>query len=217
MHPLFPMCLITIRRTTFPRTTLPVGCYPNGMFSNSTINFYELYTTSLSRNLHLFNRKPFLLPCEGEMSWALQRPYVPAYIYFPRIPMLPQGSGKTLAYGLPILHKLLSRRKHPVSKTRRSVRALILAPTRELALQISSHLKVCLNDVHAPDEGLASKDPKTPDPPPFVSVAAVVGGMSSQKQKRILSRGVDVLVATPGRLWDIMQEVCNIRRSVNVF
>lgn len=43
--------------------------------------------------------------------------------------------------------------------------------------------------------------------PPLVSVAAIVGGMSAQKQRRILSRGVDVLVATPGRLWDIIQEV----------
>ena len=44
--------------------------------------------------------------------------------------------------------------------------------------------------------------------PPHVSVAAIVGGMSAQKQRRILDRGVDVLVATPGRLWDIMEEVC---------
>jgi ATP-dependent RNA helicase DDX24/MAK5 len=46
-----------------------------------------------------------------------------------------------------------------------------------------------------------------PKGPPLVSVAAVVGGMSAQKQRRILDRGVDVLVATPGRLWDILQEV----------
>ena len=96
-----------------------------------------------------------------------------------------------------------------MSKTRRPVRALILAPTRELALQISSHLNACLNDVRAPGEGAVSEDPKAPKPPPLVSVAAIVGGMSLHKQKRILSRGVDVLVATPGRLWDIMQEVCN--------
>jgi ATP-dependent RNA helicase DDX24/MAK5 len=38
-------------------------------------------------------------------------------------------------------------------------------------------------------------------------VAAIVGGMSSQKQRRILNRGVDVLVATPGRLWDIIEDV----------
>lgn len=104
-----------------------------------------------------------------------------------------------------------------MSKTRRPVRALILAPTRELALQISSHLNTCLNDVHTPEERLGPNDPKAPKLPPLVSVAAIVGGMSPHKQKRILSRGVDVLVATPGRLWDIMQEVCNIQLSVNIF
>lgn len=43
--------------------------------------------------------------------------------------------------------------------------------------------------------------------PPHVSVAAIVGGMSAQKQRRIIDRGVDVLVATPGRLWDILEDV----------
>ncbi|KAF9652598.1 DEAD-domain-containing protein [Thelephora ganbajun] len=123
------------------------------------------------------------------------------------------GSGKTLAYGLPILHKLLSRRKHPASKTRRPVRALILAPTRELALQISSHLNACLDDAHAPKERVTSNDSRIPKPPP-VSVAAVVGGMSLHKQKRILSRGVDVLVATPGRLWDIIQEEVELANDI---
>ncbi len=51
------------------------------------------------------------------------------------------------------------------------------------------------------------KDPSTPRAPPPVSVAAIVGGMSAQKQERILRRGVDVLVATPGRLWDILEGV----------
>jgi ATP-dependent RNA helicase DDX24/MAK5 len=46
--------------------------------------------------------------------------------------------------------------------------------------------------------------------PPLVSIAAIVGGMSAQKQHRILDRGVDVLVATPGRLWDILQQVSRI-------
>ena len=61
-----------------------------------------------------------------------------------------QGSGKTLAYGLPILHHLLTEaysRPIPSNKTRRPVRALILAPTRELALQVSSHLNACLSSV----------------------------------------------------------------------
>jgi ATP-dependent RNA helicase DDX24/MAK5 len=111
----------------------------------------------------------------------------------------PQGSGKTLAYGLPILHQLLSSPHTGTSK--RPVRALILAPTRELALQVSSHLNACLNDINKPSGSNRNKRP------PLVSVAAVVGGMSAQKQRRILDRGVDVLVATPGRLWDTIEEV----------
>src|SRR6266404_4643211 len=105
-------------------------------------------------------------------------------------------------------------------KSRRPLRALILAPTRELALQVSSHLNACLNyhDVTAVADRESQKQKrKTPDrereggplvprSPPLVSVAAIVGGMSTQKQKRILERGVDVLVATPGRLWDILEE-----------
>jgi ATP-dependent RNA helicase DDX24/MAK5 len=46
-----------------------------------------------------------------------------------------------------------------------------------------------------------------PKRPPLVSIAAIVGGMSTQKQRRILDRGVDILVATPGRLWDILEDV----------
>ena len=109
-------------------------------------------------------------------------------------------------------------------KAKRSLRALILAPTRELALQVSSHLNTCLNDVlnvgvkqeeEETDNSMRKgkrKDkhtmPAKPGGPPLVSVAAIVGGMSSQKQRRVLDRGVDVMVATPGRLWDILQEVC---------
>lgn len=112
-----------------------------------------------------------------------------------------QGSGKTLAYGLPILQKLLSGAS-PTS-ARRPVKALILAPTRELALQVSEHL----NAVVKTEDQTERIGPR---PPPPVSIAAIVGGMSIHKQKRILERGVDVLIATPGRLWDILQEVCLI-------
>ncbi|KAI9463017.1 ATP-dependent RNA helicase [Russula earlei] len=130
------------------------------------------------------------------------------------------GSGKTLAYGLPILHELLTGVSTSSSKTkcRRPLRALVLAPTRELALQVSAHINTCLN--HHEISAIADGEPKkgkrkasdkgkekghvTPHAPPPVSVAAIVGGMSMQKQARILRRGVDVLVATPGRLWDIL-------------
>lgn len=106
-----------------------------------------------------------------------------------------------------------------------------MAPTRELALQVSSHLNACLSKVEGDgnrdttgQEGMdgpkavrKSKGKKKTKPegsdagqkksPPHVSVAAIVGGMSLQKQRRILERGIDVLVATPGRLWDIMEDV----------
>jgi ATP-dependent RNA helicase DDX24/MAK5 len=134
-----------------------------------------------------------------------------------------QGSGKTLAYGLPILQKLLTDASASPAKTnsRRPLRALVLAPTRELALQVSAHLNACLNyyDIAANVGGDTTKverkatnkrngkGPSTPRPPPLVSIAAIVGGMSAQKQERILGRGVDVLVATPGRLWDILEGV----------
>jgi ATP-dependent RNA helicase DDX24/MAK5 len=150
-----------------------------------------------------------------------------------------QGSGKTLAYGLPILHHLLSYpQKLSVTTKRRQLKALILAPTRELALQVSNHLKECLsvvNDSVAEDEpadNVASKaanknrgkqkaesiaQKRLNNSAPLLSIAAIVGGMSSQRQRRILDRGLDVLVATPGRLWDIMEEVSPYCRFPLVF
>ncbi|KAK2461248.1 hypothetical protein APHAL10511_006775 [Amanita phalloides] len=115
------------------------------------------------------------------------------------------GSGKTLAYGLPILHHLLSLPR-PARKERRRLRALVLAPTRELALQVSSHLNACLTEIKGDDGTDVSQGSKGSKGPPHVSVATIVGGMSPQKQRRILNRGVDVLVATPGRLWDVVQD-----------
>ncbi|EPQ52206.1 DEAD-domain-containing protein [Gloeophyllum trabeum ATCC 11539] len=158
------------------------------------------------------------------------------------------GSGKTLAYGLPILHYLLCEAlsRPPSKKTRRQAKALVLCPTRELALQVSSHLNACLNDLasqKAPastpafvsdkGKGRRERNSEVQDPgpsqhkpggssdtqpkakaPPLVSVAAIVGGMSAQKQRRILDRGVDVLVATPGRLWDILEEDDALARDI---
>ncbi|EGO03781.1 hypothetical protein SERLA73DRAFT_46424 [Serpula lacrymans var. lacrymans S7.3] len=137
------------------------------------------------------------------------------------------GSGKTLAYGLPILHHLLSRSRHPSSKVKRQVQALVLAPTRELALQVSDHLNMFARSIEAPikeetldvelsetqqlkdkskGKNVVSGTAKTFSKPPLVSIAAIVGGMSAQKQRRIIDRGVDILIATPGRLWDILEE-----------
>ncbi|EJC98248.1 DEAD-domain-containing protein [Fomitiporia mediterranea MF3/22] len=102
------------------------------------------------------------------------------------------GSGKTLAYGLPILNHLLQMGR---PKGKRPLQALVLAPTRELALQVTEHLKACVVE-----------DAERRTGAPRVSIGTVVGGMAIQKQIRIIERGVDILVATPGRLWDLIEE-----------
>ena len=86
------------------------------------------------------------------------------------------GSGKTAAFLLPILHRLIGQ---PRGKTR----ALVLVPTRELAVQIADHLR---------DLALHTS----------LTAAAVHGGVSSSPQEQAFRKGVDVLVATPGRLMD---------------
>jgi ATP-dependent RNA helicase RhlE len=86
------------------------------------------------------------------------------------------GSGKTAAFLLPILQRFLG-------KPRRGTRALILAPTRELAAQIEAHLVELA--IHTPITG-----------------AAVFGGVGMGPQEHAFRTGVDVIVATPGRLLD---------------
>ena len=93
------------------------------------------------------------------------------------------GTGKTAAFGLPLLHRLLDIGHPPGPK---NVRALILAPTRELTTQIKDNLEQFT-------KGTA------------VKVTMVVGGASLFKQAQALSRGTDVLVATPGRLIDLLE------------
>ncbi|CAK9785334.1 DEAD-domain-containing protein, partial [Cutaneotrichosporon oleaginosum] len=102
------------------------------------------------------------------------------------------GSGKTLAYALPVLSHVL---RQPRTSGKRPLSALILCPTRELALQVSENLSALL----------AKACPSEKGKPPRVSVGSVIGGLSAHKQARIVERGADVLVATPGRLWDLLK------------
>src|SRR5262245_1925327 len=94
------------------------------------------------------------------------------------------GTGKTAAFALPILDHLARTTRAP---RRQSCRALILSPTRELATQIANSFRA-----YGRHLGL--------------SVAVVVGGVSHRPQAIALARGVDVLVATPGRLIDHLGE-----------
>ena len=93
------------------------------------------------------------------------------------------GSGKTLAFGLPVLTRLANSRS---ARTSHSPRALVLVPTRELAQQVCAAL--------TPLAGALG-----------LSVTSVVGGASYGRQSDALTRGVDVLVATPGRLIDLIE------------
>ena len=93
------------------------------------------------------------------------------------------GTGKTAAFGLPMAHNLLKIGTKPEPK---SVRGLILTPTRELAKQISDHLSAYTRDTH-------------------LKVGLVVGGASINPQITRLGRGTDLLVATPGRLIDLIE------------
>ena len=94
------------------------------------------------------------------------------------------GTGKTAAFALPIIQKLTGKPRAPVAM---QPRVLVLAPTRELATQIAESFRAYSRFAR-------------------VSVAVVIGGVSMGPQIQALARGVDVLVATPGRLLDLMQQ-----------
>jgi len=99
------------------------------------------------------------------------------------------GTGKTLAFGLPLVHGLLQMEGRPAPKT---TKALILAPTRELVNQISDNLRPLLAGSR-------------------MKLATVVGGQSINRQIGVLAKGTDILVATPGRLIDLID-----RRAVDL-
>ncbi len=88
------------------------------------------------------------------------------------------GTGKTAAFGIPIIERIDTNKRWP--------QAIVLAPTRELAVQVSEHLTLL---------GRYRE----------VRVVAIYGGQPIDRQLRVLQRGVQVLVATPGRLMDHMR------------
>ncbi|XP_066030543.1 ATP-dependent RNA helicase DDX24-like [Pocillopora verrucosa] len=120
------------------------------------------------------------------------------------------GSGKTLAFGIPILTHILGQKTSQeagettenatnnnateatetgtgTSKLKKPLLALIMTPTRELAIQIKNHLKQAAKHTS-------------------LEIVAVVGGMAPQKQQRLLNKYPEIIVATPGRLWDLISE-----------
>ncbi|MBR0670379.1 DEAD/DEAH box helicase, partial [Neoroseomonas soli] len=94
------------------------------------------------------------------------------------------GTGKTAAFGLPVLHRLAEQKGRP---PRGGCRVLVLSPTRELASQIADSMKA-----YGRHLGL--------------TVAVVFGGVGFGAQRAALARGIDILVATPGRLQDLLDQ-----------
>ena len=97
------------------------------------------------------------------------------------------GTGKTAAFALPILQLLFD--KQDASKKGKKIRALVVSPTRELALQIEENFAA-----YAKFTNLRS--------------TVIFGGASIEPQKDVLKKGVDILIATPGRLLDLHKQDC---------
>ncbi len=135
---------------------------------------------------------PALLRAVGDMGLyaptPIQAEAIPAALKLADVwATAPTGSGKTLAFALPLLQHLLASPRQ--TNFRRPVRVLVLVPTRELAVQVG--------DVLA---NLAYKLPQS------LKVNTVFGGVSVNPQMMALRGGADIVVATPGRLLDLIEQ-----------
>ncbi len=105
------------------------------------------------------------------------------------------GTGKTAAFALPSLHRLFN---NPTPRRNASCRMLVLSPTRELAAQIADNMRGYAKYLN-------------------LSVQCIFGGVPAGKQSRMLVSGTDVLVATPGRLLDLIDQRALTLRDVEIF
>ncbi|MFA6455845.1 MAG: DEAD/DEAH box helicase [Bacteroidota bacterium] len=105
------------------------------------------------------------------------------------------GTGKTAAFAIPILQLLHGHKPHDNKK---HIRSLIVTPTRELAIQINDSFKA-----YGRHTGLTS--------------TAIFGGVGQQQQTNVLQRGVDILIATPGRLLDLMSQKYISLKEIKIF
>jgi ATP-dependent RNA helicase RhlE len=134
---------------------------------------------------------PRLLSGIRDLGWDATRPVQSGVIPFAIagndvIACAETGTGKTAAFLVPILQRFLATDRAPSAAARQSTRALVLAPTRELAVQIEDQV-----------QGLTYHT--------TISSVAVYGGVPMDGQDRALRAGVDIIVATPGRLMDHMR------------
>lgn len=97
------------------------------------------------------------------------------------------GTGKTAAFALPMLQRLLPQSNNSASPAKHPIRALILVPTRELAIQVQESIQVYAKHTH-------------------LRSLVVYGGVDIKTQTPALMKGVEILVATPGRLLDHVEQ-----------
>lgn len=97
------------------------------------------------------------------------------------------GTGKTAAFALPIIQQLL--KEQDSAKRSKKIKALVVSPTRELAQQIADNFRLYARFTN-------------------MRTAVIFGGTSTEPQKEVLAKGIDILVATPGRLLDLHKQDC---------
>ena len=126
----------------------------------------------------------------------IQRDAIPALLQGRDLLGIAQtGTGKTAAFALPSLHRLAA---NPKARSNASCRMLVMSPTRELAAQIADNMRGYAKFLN-------------------LSVQCVFGGLPVGKQARALVPGCDVLVATPGRLLDLIDQRALTLRNVEIF
>jgi ATP-dependent RNA helicase RhlE len=108
------------------------------------------------------------------------------------------GTGKTAAFAIPLLQLMHQQQQQQPTQRHRPIKALILTPTRELAIQIEESFRAYGRYVD-------------------LKHLVIFGGVSQVSQVNTLRRGVDILVATPGRLLDLMQQNYISLRDINFF
>ena len=161
----------------------------------------EQVTSQESMSFETFGLRPEILRAVAEKNYT-----VPTPIQVKAIPCVLEGkdllgcaqtgTGKTAAFALPILHRLQGSPRN--GNGRRPIRTLVLTPTRELASQIAGSFAA-----YGKYTGLKH--------------AIVFGGVNQHPQAQALQRGIDILVATPGRLLDLMSQGLVNLRTVETF